>query len=259
MPAKDSFEGLARFYDPLMLHVNYDRWYLVAGAVAQLLPRPFLHLDAACGTGVLLEKLRRDKWRSFGLDLSPGMLHACKRRDNAARTVCADLRAVPMYGSLDYVTCLFDSLNFLLAEDDLYCGIAQLAGALRPQGILYFDVVTERMVLDHFAGQEWTEKNEGVTSTWSCTYDRRTQTAATSIRVNSGEAHTLYEHMYPLETVYDAVKQAGCEILGVHDAQTWKKPGRKTIRADIIAVRGSAKEYARDFKDVQRFVKEMLS
>ena len=65
--------------------------------------------------------------------------------------------------------------------------------------------------------------------------------------------------MYPLETVYDAVKQAGCEILGVHDAQTWKKPGRKTIRADIIAVRGSAKAYARDFKNVQRLVKGMLS
>jgi len=258
MPLNDTFEGLARFYDPLMQHVNYDRWHLVAGAVAEMLPRRFTHLDAACGTGVLLQKLRNDTWSSFGLDLSVAMLRAGRRTNGPARAVCADLRAIPMHGSLDYVTCLFDSVNFLLTEQDLHAGIAQLAGALRPQGILYFDVVTERMVLDHFAGQEWTERNNGVTSTWSCEYDRKMQTAATSIRVNTGEAHTLRERMYPLELVYDAVERAGCQILGAYDAQTWRRPGRKTVRVDIVAVRGDANVYKRRFRDVQGFVQKRL-
>lgn len=258
MPAIDSFAGLARFYDPLMQHVNYDRWYLVAGAVAELLPRPFTHLDAACGTGVLIDKLRADKWRSFGLDLSRAMLQSGRRNNGPAGVVCGDLRAIPVYGRLDYVTCLFDSLNFLLTEHDFYRGIAQLAGALRPEGILYFDVVTERMVLDHFAGQKWTESNDRVTSTWSCEYDRATHTAATSIRVNSGELHTLYERVYPLEMVYDAVNRAGCTLLGAYDAQTWKKPGRRTIRADVIAVRGDARRYRGGFRDVHAFVRKML-
>src|SRR5690606_17293139 len=52
----DSFEDLARYYDRLMVHVDYDRWYAVAGAIAGLLPRPFLHVDLACGTGTLLRK-----------------------------------------------------------------------------------------------------------------------------------------------------------------------------------------------------------
>ncbi|MBM3290530.1 MAG: class I SAM-dependent methyltransferase [Candidatus Hydrogenedentes bacterium] len=258
MPTNDAFDGLARFYDPLMQHVNYDRWHLVAGAVAELLPRPFRHLDAACGTGVLLQMLRKDGWRSFGLDLSPAMLHAGRRANGALRAVCADLRAVPVHGTLDYVTCLFDSVNFLLTDADLYAGIAQLAGALRPGGILYFDVVTERMVLDHFAGQEWTEKGDRMSSTWSCDYDRSTGTAATTIRVNRGEAHTLYERMYPLDTVYDAVARAGCTILGAHDAQNWKRPGRKTVRVDIVAVRGDARGYRHAFRGVQEFVQKAL-
>lgn len=258
MPVTDPFDGLARFYDPLMQHVNYDRWYLIAGAVARLLPRRFVHLDAACGTGALLQKLRKDKWRSFGLDLSPAMLRAGRRRTGPARDVCADLRAIPMRGSLDYVTCLFDSVNFLLTEDDVYAGIAQLAGALRPRGILYFDVVTERMVLDHFADQKWTEQNERISSTWSCHYDRSTQTAATTIRVNKGDAYTLYERMYPLELIFDAVERAGCQLLGAHDAPTWKRPNRKTARVDIVAVRGDAREYRRPFRDIQTFIQDML-
>ncbi|NUM55235.1 MAG: class I SAM-dependent methyltransferase [Candidatus Hydrogenedentes bacterium] len=258
MPANDSFEGLARFYDPLMQHVNYDRWYLIASAVARLLPRPFVHLDAACGTGVLLEKLRNDRWRSFGLDLSPAMLRAGRRGNGPARAVCADLRAIPVHGSLDYVTCLFDSVNFLLTEQDVYASIAQLAGALKPKGILYFDVVTERMVLDHFADQKWTEKTDRFSSTWSCSYDRKNQTAATTIRVNNGDAYTLYERMYPLDLVYEAVERAGCQILGAHDAQTWKRPGRKSIRVDIIAVHGNARDYKRPYGDIQAFVQDML-
>ena len=258
MPTADTFDGLARFYDPLMQHVNYDRWYVIAGAIAEMLPRPFTHLDAACGTGVLLKRLRASGWRSIGLDLSPAMLRAGRTGGNRSRVVCADLRAVPFHGTFDYVTCLFDSVNFLLSEEDLRAGIAQLAAALRPGGILYFDVVTERMVLEHFADQEWTEKHDRFSSTWSCDYDRKTQTAATRIRVNSGESHTLYERMYPLDTVYGALDAADCELLGAYDAQTWKRPGRKTVRADLVAVRGRAREYTRSFREVERFVQKML-
>jgi predicted TPR repeat methyltransferase len=75
----DSFEDLARYYDRLMVHVDYDRWYAVAGAIAGLLPRPFLHVDLACGTGTLLRKLRKVGWNSFGLDLSVAMLRAGSR------------------------------------------------------------------------------------------------------------------------------------------------------------------------------------
>ena len=258
MSHKDSFEGLARFYDPIMQHVNYDRWYLVAGAVARLLPAPFRHLDAACGTGAFLKRLWNDRWNSYGLDLSASMIRAGKRSNGRTRAVCADLRAVPMLASFDYVTCLFDSINFLLTEDDLRRGIAQLAGALRPQGILYIDVVTERMVLEHFAGQEWTETNNSFSTTWSCNYDRATCTAETRIRINTGEQHTLHERMYPLDTVLHAVEDAGCELLAVCDAQNWKRPGRRTIRADIIAVKGSAHAYKRAFRPIQAHVRDLM-
>ncbi len=258
MSATDSFAGLARFYDPIMQHVNYDRWYLIAGAVANLAPRPFRHLDAACGTGVLLKKLWNDRWHSYGLDLSNSMLKRCRETTGPSRVLRADLRAIPMKESFDYVTCLFDSVNFLLTEQDLYQGIGQLAGTLRNRGVLYFDVVTERMVLEHFAGQKWSETNDGFTSHWSCEYDRGTSVVETRIRVNSGEEHTLYERVYPIDIVLDAIDRTGCELLAASDAQTWKRPGRKTVRVDFVAVRGNARDYKRAFRNVHGFVRQML-
>ncbi|HRI89926.1 MAG TPA: class I SAM-dependent methyltransferase [Candidatus Hydrogenedentes bacterium] len=258
MGSGDSFEGLARFYDPIMQHVNYDRWYLVTTAVADLLPRPFRHLDAACGTGMLLKKLWRERWNSYGLDLSSAMLQRSRETPGPARAVCADLRAIPASASFDYVTSLFDSVNFLLAEEDLYCGIGQLTGALRPQGVLYFDVVTERMVLDHFAGQSWSETNGGFTSHWTCEYDRGSGIVETRIRVNSGEQHTLRERVYPVDLVLDAAEKAGCQILASCDAQTWNRVNRRTIRVDIVAVRGSTRDYKRAFRGVSKLVREML-
>lgn len=240
-----------------MQHVNYDRWYLIAGAIAELAPQPFRHLDAACGTGTLLQKLWKDRWHSYGLDLSAAMLGRCTPT-GPARTACADLRAIPFHESFDYVTCLFDSINFLLTEDDLYKGIAELCGALRERGILYFDVVTERMVIDHFAGQEWTESNDGFTTRWTCDFDRPSGNVETRIRVNSGEEHTLHERVYQIEMVLDAVKRAGCEILATCDAQTWKQPNRRTVRVDIVAVRGKARDYKRAFRDVHNLVRQVL-
>ena len=51
MSAPDAFGELARYYDPLMTHVNYDRWFFTVSALADLVEEPIRHLDAACGTG----------------------------------------------------------------------------------------------------------------------------------------------------------------------------------------------------------------
>lgn len=259
MAAIDVFQTLSRFYDPIMQHVDYDRWYLVAGALSQLLPRPFLHLDTACGTGRLLKKLRVDQWRSFGADLSFAMLQAGARNGHRPPMVCADLRALPLFQSVDYVTCLFDSVNFLTRPDDMRAGIREMAHALRPQGILYFDIVTERMVLDHFADQEWVEEHGGFSTRWSCEYDRRSRTAELRIRINNGDLHTLYERVYAIDEIEAALRTAGCELMGAFDAQTWRRPKAKTVRIDVVAVRGSSRPYARPFRKIQSLVRGMLS
>ncbi|MEX2016830.1 MAG: class I SAM-dependent methyltransferase, partial [Candidatus Hydrogenedentales bacterium] len=107
----DPFGELARYYDPLMAHVDYDRWFVVATAVAEslALKTPPRHLDLACGTGTLLARLRVAGWSSIGADLSPAMLRTARKSRLIDRLVCADMTALPFRNSFDYITCLFDS------------------------------------------------------------------------------------------------------------------------------------------------------
>ncbi|GMV95428.1 MAG: hypothetical protein AMXMBFR82_52060 [Candidatus Hydrogenedentota bacterium] len=258
MSTADSFAELARFYDPIMRHVDYDRWYLVADAITGLLPRPFRHLDAACGTGVLLHKLLRDGWNTCGVDLSVSMVRAGKPASGKWPVAVGDLRALPYAGSFDYVTCLFDSVNFLLSHDELAAGIRSLADCLRPEGVLYFDVVTERMVLDHFADQEWTERNGKFSTRWKCDYDRTTRTVETRIQVNSGESYTLYERVYELDEIDDAVRRAGLELIGAFDAESWRSPRRKTVRVDYVVTKGDPKRFGSAFRNIEKHVQSLL-
>jgi SAM-dependent methyltransferase len=259
MPTNDAFADLARYYDRLMDHVDYDRWYIAATTLAGLLPGPIVHLDAACGTGVLLKKLVRLGWNSVGIDLSQAMLRNGKKAPGAMPAAAADLRALPFSESLDYITCLFDSINFLLDPGDMRRAIGEFARALKPGGLLYFDIVTERMVLEHFAGQSWTEDNGGFSTTWESDYVRKTGQSHTHIKVGSGARSTITERVYEQDEIEDAVAAAGLDLLGAFDAESWRAPGKKSIRIEFVAVKGNPKFHRRDFQTACADIKGFLS
>ncbi len=244
MPHDDLFEGLAAHYDALMTHVNYDRWFHVTGALAELLPRGFVHVDAACGTGVLLERARRAGWNSVGVDLSPSMLSVLRRNRGALPCAVGDLRALPVRNA-HLITCLFDSMNFLLEPEEVELALAQCSAALHDDGLLYFDVVTERMMTEHFANQTWTETQGGLRTTWSNDYDPKTRICETWVRVNTGAESSTRERAYDFEFLAGAVQEAGLTLLGAFDADNWKSPCRRTCRIDIIAAKNPSPDLRR--------------
>jgi SAM-dependent methyltransferase len=56
----------------------------------------------------------------------------------------ADLRAMPVLGEFDLVTCLDDVVNHLLSEEDLEAAFAGIARNLAHDGVLVFDANTLR-------------------------------------------------------------------------------------------------------------------
>lgn len=258
MSEPDAFEDLARYYDPLMSHVNYDRWFTIALTLGELFGRPPRYLDAACGTGTLAGQLRQAGWDAAGVDLSRSMVRECRRKGLALPVAVSDLRALPFTGAFDLVTCLFDSLNFLLAEDDLARALCELHGALREGGILYADIITERMVTDHFEGQEWVETNEGFQSRWASSYDKRSAVAESRVQVNTGNVSSIRERVYDLEVVTGLLAKAGFQVLGAFDADNWKAPRKKSTRIDIVAVKQGAPDLPKRFERSAKIVRELV-
>lgn len=260
MTDRDAFEDLARYYDPLMSGVDYDHWHVATSVLAELVPaREFTHLDVACGTGVLLKRLSINGWNCVGIDLSPSMLREGKKGPHAPRTALADMRALPFSGCFDYATCLFDSLNFLLERNDVARTFKEFYDVLGPQGVLYFDVITERMVTDHFEGQNWRETTGGFSSSWDGTYDRPSGVASTTIRIKSGPTTIVLERIYPVEDIESMLASAGFCVLGVFDAETWKSPNKKTLRVDIVAVKENSWRLRRQFQGLKRRLAGMLA
>jgi SAM-dependent methyltransferase len=250
--AGDAFSPIADYYDAIMNHVDYARWRYVAASLAEMLPRPFLHLDAGCGTGVLLEILRDSGWDSTGVDISPTMLRVAKQKHGLTALAQADVCALPFQEKFHLITCLFDSLNFLLREDLVCQALKSFEQALLPGGILYFDIVTRQMITDHFDNESWTENHSRFKSFWKSAYDRTNRICETRVRINSGEESITYERVYPSEFIADTVAQSGLTLLAMRDAYTWKKPGRRATRLDFVAVRGSGRDVIRSFQKVEK-------
>lgn len=260
MRTPDAFVDFAPYYDPIMKEIDYDRWLVVASYLADLIPRHgFRHVDVGCGTGVLTKRLLQHGWRSVGVDLSFPMLRTARNTGVEPVVAAADMRALPFRGTFDYATCVFDSLNFMLTPEDLGRAARAIADVLADDGLFYFDTITERMVLDHFADRRWTEDNGRFTTTWEGRYDPKSRVADTHIQVHYGPATLVRERAHSMDEIEAALRAAGFRMLGAYDAENWRKPTKKTVRIDVVATKSDSKALRKKFRDVRAKIADVLA
>lgn len=139
-----AYEELAPVYDAFTCAHDYDRFLDVIERLARshgLAGRDVL--DVACGTGKSFMPLLRRGYRVTACDQSPAMVRLARSKSaGLANTLVADMRALPDLGDFDLVTCLDDSLNYLLSSAELGATFDGIARVLRPGGLLVFDVNT---------------------------------------------------------------------------------------------------------------------
>jgi SAM-dependent methyltransferase len=142
--ARAAFDALAPFYD------RFTDGYAHEALAASLIELARGHgqsggrvLDVACGTGKSAAPLVDLGYDVVGCDLCPGMVaHARERLGGDRRAFVADMRELPDVGPFDLITCIDDSVNYLLSEDDLPRSLASMAARLTPGGHVVFDTNT---------------------------------------------------------------------------------------------------------------------
>ena len=143
----EAYSRLAGVYDEIVVDPCHDRW------------ASFLHelwsadsdgvrsvLDLCCGTGILAGELIARGYRVVGVDASEAMLALARERLGPevvlGRMTLPDLA---VEGVFDAAVCTFDGFNYL-TPDELRLTMGVVAGCLRPDGWLVFDLHTDAMM-----------------------------------------------------------------------------------------------------------------
>ena len=140
--AATAYDALADTYDDLTKAYDYETWLSRLVAVAErhgLRGRRLL--DVACGTGKSFAPMIERGYRVTGCDVSAGMLARARARGGSAvRLERADMCALPHLGRFDLITCLDDSLNYVVEPELLRESLLGMRRLLAAGGLIVLDV-----------------------------------------------------------------------------------------------------------------------
>jgi SAM-dependent methyltransferase len=208
-------------------------------------------LDLACGTGTLALLLAEDGWAVTGLDRSAAMLGlaAAKAAESPAAEratfVRGDMRraaeALPA-GGFDLATCAYDSLNYMLREEDLAACFAAAAAVLAPGGLYVADMNT-RHFLEHDWGDCLVREQPGYVQIERSRFDPATVSNTMLLTGFVGDDAAGYERFdelhveraYDEELVRGLLAAAGLRVEAAYDSFTFAPPGPAAQRIFWVA------------------------
>ena len=226
-------------------------------------------LDLACGTGTLALALADDGWQVVGLDESEPMLAQARAKaamldtTGQAAFVRGDMRrfafedrglrietAAPnrrnqasiINAQFDLVTCVYDSLNYLLSEADLSACFAGAARTLAPGGLFFGDMNT-RYFLEHDWGEYEVLELPGFVQVSQSHFDPATGCSAMLLTGFVGDDERGYqrfdethvERAYPAEAIAGLLAGAGLVVEGCYDCFTFQPIAERTQRVAWVA------------------------
>jgi SAM-dependent methyltransferase len=227
MSAAEAYDAFADLYDAFTWDHDYELW------VSSLEPLVMAHglggkrvLDVACGTGKSIVPWLDRGYRVVGCDLSPRMLaRAALTTGGRCRLLEADMRRLPRIWPVDLVTCLGDSINYLLEPDDLAAAFRSVAAQLPPGGLYVFDVNSLRTYRHDFASPRrfvragWKFSWVGEGDRWLEAGGVAGATITACPAVPPGGVAMTSRHLqrhHPISEVRSSLRAAGLDCIAVH-------------------------------------------
>jgi SAM-dependent methyltransferase len=223
-----TYESFAPFYDSFTAEYPYDEWLGdLEGWARECGLRGRRLLDVACGTGNSFLPMLARGYEVVGCDLSPGMLARARAKARGrAEVVAADMRALRWSERFDLVTCIDDSMNYLLSTADLVAALHGMRRALAPGGLAVFDTNSLATYRTGFSS-EFSLEADGNRFRWrgegSGSHQPGALAAATIELLPPGAAEPVIvgrhvQRHHPVAVVRAACAEAGLELLGVRGA-----------------------------------------
>ena len=171
----------ASVYDLLMQDVPYAAWtrYLTGLFSKHGVLSGDSVLDCACGTGAFSIRFAQMGYDVTGCDRSPEMLAIAQEKARNAGLkipfVLQDMREVNLHKPVSAVNCACDGVNYLLAEEDVTAFFKHASRALKPDGLLLFDVSSAYKLEHILGGHTYGDDTKGCTYLWRNHFDPNTR------------------------------------------------------------------------------------
>lgn len=244
----DAYTGFAEVYDNFMDNIPYEEWakYLL-GILKEYGIDGGLIADLGCGTGSMTELLARAGYDMIGIDNSVEMLEIARDKMQELGLdilyLMQDMREFELYGTVNAVVSICDSMNYILEYEDLVKVIKLVNNYLEQDGYFIFDLNTPYKYREQLGDQTIAEDREEISFIWDNYFDQETgineYDLSIFIRESDGRyrkyEETHYQRAYKLSEIQKAIEQAGMEYITAYDAFTKEPPKPDSERIYIIA------------------------
>lgn len=250
----ESYTAFSQWYDEFMDEVPYDEW---CDFIVKVLKENGINEGIVCelgsGTGNMTEKMAVRGYDMIGIDSSAEMLSVAqtKRMDSDNEAIkkilylCQDMRNFELYGTVAAVFSSFDSINYILDEEELVDTFKLINNYLDPKGVFVFDFNT-RVNYERIAESDGGfDEIGGVTYIWSNCYDEESHVNEHELImfVPESDESDLYEKCceyhyqrgYSLEEIKALIKKAGLEFVKAYDGYDFSEAKEDSMRIFVVA------------------------
>ena len=244
----NQYGAFAHSYDRMMHDVDYNAW---AAYLASFLQEHCARsvIDCACGTGKITIALAKAGYQMIGTDISEDML--MEARSNALKSglrflpfVCQDMSALETHHPVDAVISTCDGVNYLTEKEETERFFTRAHKALRPGGLLLFDISSAYKLEKILGTETFTEVTEDYAYIWNNAFDSSSKLCAMDLTffVREGDVwHRFSEqHLqraYEAEELMKMLTGCGFEVTGVYDAFTRESVKAESERIQFAAIR----------------------
>ncbi len=240
------YEGFSEVYDIFMEETPYDKWADYIELLWEHFSlKPKLVCDLACGTGSMTVRLAERGLDMIGIDLSEAMLAKAKEKSpEGILYLNQDMREFELYGTVDSIICLCDSINYITDSGELLKVFSLVNNYLDPGGLFIFDINTIYKFKNILSDNCFCETTENSAYTWENYYDEdeRINEFYTNFFIEDSSSGMYrrfeeyhYEKGYTVDEISALIKKSGMELLGVYDELTLEPPKPESSRIYFIA------------------------
>jgi len=234
----DGYGTIYGYYDTFMNgNVDYGRRADFIDSIFRKYRVPEIVLDAGCGTGSFMSKLREKGYDVIGVDISTDMLSIASENNPGSLLLCQDLRELDLYGTVQGAVCMQDTLNHLDDIADVESAVQRISLFLEPGSLFFFDLNTEYKIKQVINDNTFVYENDDCMLVWQNSTDSELSVDMTldlfekdSKGMYTRSTGFIREIFVNDDSVNNIVKSSGLEILERYDGDTLDKIKDNTQR-----------------------------